>query len=84
MRDWTASAALPGVAPTSLGLRSFLGYRLTEDTPVHASMTIIRQRLPEAVFDRVFVFVLSLLEQKGLLRGQAVAVDATPWRPTRR
>jgi transposase len=41
-------------------------------------MTIIRQRLPESVFDRVFVWVLKLLEQKGLLRGKAVAVDATP------
>jgi transposase len=61
----------------SLGLRSFLGVRLTEDTPVHASMTIIRQRLPEPVFDQVFVFVLSLLEKKGLLRGKAVAIDAT-------
>ena len=61
----------------SLGLRSFLGVGLTEDTPVHASMTIIRQRLPEPVFDRVFVFVLSLLEKKGLLRGKAVAIDAT-------
>jgi transposase len=61
----------------SLGLRSFLGIRLTEDTPVHASMTIIRQRLPEAVYDQVFVFVLSLLEKKGLLRGKAVAIDAT-------
>jgi transposase len=61
----------------SLGLRSFLGVRLTEDTPVHASMTIIRQRLPEAVFDQVFVYVLSLLEEKGLLRGKAVAIDAT-------
>lgn len=61
----------------SLGLRSFLGIRLTEDTPVHASMTIIRQRLPEAVFDQVFVLVLSLLEKKGLLRGKAVAIDAT-------
>jgi hypothetical protein len=40
-------------------------------------MTIIRQRLPEPVFDRVFVFVLSLLEEKGLLRGKAVAIDAT-------
>jgi hypothetical protein len=40
-------------------------------------MTIIRQRLPEAVFDQVFVFVLSLLEKKGLLRGKAVAIDAT-------
>jgi transposase len=61
----------------SLGLRSFLGVGLTEETPVHASMTIIRQRLPESVFDQVFVFVLGLLEKKGLLRGQAVAIDAT-------
>jgi len=61
----------------SLGLRAFLGFRLTEETPVHASMTIIRQRLPESVFDKVFVFVLRLLEEKGLLRGKAVAIDAT-------
>jgi transposase len=61
----------------SLALRTFLGVALTEATPVHASMTMIRQRLPESVFDKVFVFVLSLLEQKGLLRGKAVAIDAT-------
>jgi len=61
----------------SLALRTFLGVAITEDTPVHASMTIIRQRLPESVFDKVFVFVLNLLEQKGLLRGKAVAIDAT-------
>ncbi len=40
-------------------------------------MTMIRQRLPESVYDKVFVFVLSMLEQKGLLRGKAVAIDAT-------
>jgi transposase len=61
----------------SLGLRTFLGIAITEDTPVHASMTIIRQRLPESVFDKVFVFVLSLLEKKGLLRSKSVAIDAT-------
>jgi len=61
----------------SLGLRTFLGIAITEETPVHASMTIIRQRLPESVFAKVFVFVLRLLEQKGLLRGKAVAIDAT-------
>src|SRR5271156_3453522 len=61
----------------SLGLRSFLGVGLTEETPVHASMTMIRQRVPEPVFDQVFVFVLSLLEKKGILRGKAVAIDAT-------
>jgi transposase len=61
----------------SLALRTFLGIAITEATPVHASMTIIRQRLPESVFDKVFVFVLSLLKQKGLLRGKAVGIDAT-------
>jgi transposase len=61
----------------SLALRTFLGIALTEETPVHVSMTMIRQRLPEVVYDKVFVFVLSLLEQKGLLRGKAVAIDAT-------
>jgi len=61
----------------SLALRSFLGIAITDATPVHASMTIIRQRLAESVYDKVFVFVLSLLEQKGLLRGKAVAIDAT-------
>lgn len=61
----------------SLGLRTFLGIGITEATPVHASMTIIRQRLPESVFDKVFVFVLSLLEKQGLLRGKSVAIDAT-------
>jgi len=61
----------------SLALRAFLGVGLTEATPVHASMTIIRQRLPELVFAKVFRFVLGLLEEKGLLRGKTVAVDAT-------
>jgi transposase len=61
----------------SLGLRAFLGLGLTEATPVHASMTIIRGRLPESVYDKMFVFVLSLLEKQGLVRGKSVAIDAT-------
>ena len=61
----------------SLGLREFLGIGLTETTPVHASMTIIRQRLPETVFDRVFAFVLRLLGEHGLVRGQTIGIDAT-------
>jgi transposase len=61
----------------SLALRTFLGIAITEATPVHASMTIIRQRLPESAFDKVFVFVLSLLDDKGLLRGKTIGIDAT-------
>ncbi len=36
-------------------------------------MTIIRQRLPESVYDKVFVFALGLLEEKGVLRGKTLA-----------
>ena len=61
----------------SFALREFLGVPLAEATPVHASLTIIRQRLPETVFDAVFHKVLGLLDQQGLLRGQTVGVDAT-------
>lgn len=61
----------------SLALREFLGYGLTEATPVHASMTMIRQRLPEEVFSQVFLFLLHLLEDRGLLKGKAFGIDAT-------
>jgi transposase len=61
----------------SLSLRNFLGVRWTEATPVHASMTIIRQRLPGKVFGKVFLFALKLLQQKGVLRGKTIALDAT-------
>lgn len=61
----------------SLTLRTFLGVAPTAKTPVHASMTVIRQRLPELVYDKVFRFVLGLLEQQGLLPGKTLAIDAT-------
>ena len=61
----------------SWALRTFLGVAPTQATPVHASMTIIRQRLPGKVFDHVFRWVLGLLENKGLLRGKTLAIDAT-------
>ncbi len=61
----------------SLALRTFLGVALTEATPVHASMTIIRQRLPGRVFDAVFRWVLALLKEKDVVRGRTLGVDAT-------
>lgn len=61
----------------SLCLREFLGLTLTEDAPDHSALTRIRQRLPADVYDKVFQFVLGLLEKKKLLRGQTIAIDAT-------
>lgn len=61
----------------SLSLRKFLGYRLTEQTPDHSSLTRIRKRLPFDVYQAVFVFVLDLCGQHGLLNAKTVGVDAT-------
>jgi hypothetical protein len=52
-----------------VALRAFLFVPLTEATPVHASMTIIRQRLPEAVFKALFRFVLGVAHRTGLGAG---------------
>lgn len=61
----------------SLSLRAFLGITLSETTPDHSSLTKIRQRLPLEVHEQVFAFVLGIAQQKKLLRGKTVAVDAT-------
>jgi transposase len=61
----------------SRSLREFLGAAPTDTTPAHNSMTVIRQRLPESVFDGVFEKVLSLLRERGLLKGKTLGVDAT-------
>jgi transposase len=61
----------------SLSLRAFLGIPLGEATPDHSSLTRIRQRLPLEVHDQVFLHVLRIAQDKKLLRGKTVAVDAT-------
>lgn len=61
----------------SLALRTFLGYSVTETTPVHVSMTVIRKRLSAEVFNEVFQFVLGVLQEKNLLRGKTIGIDAT-------
>ena len=61
----------------SLSLRAFLGIPLAEATPDHSSLTRIRQRFPLHVHEEVFLHVLRLAQDKKLLRGKTVAVDAT-------
>jgi transposase len=61
----------------SHSLQAFLGLPPHKATPDHSSLTKIRQRLPDSVPERVFVFVLKLAEDKGLLPGKTVGVDST-------
>ena len=61
----------------SLSLHEFLGFRLTERTPEHSSLTRIRKRLPLQVHEQMFAMALEIAHRRGLLRGKTVLVDST-------
>jgi transposase len=61
----------------SISIRFFLGYDLTEATPDHSTLSLIRGRLSEDIYQQVFVLILSALQQQGLIQGQNVGIDAS-------
>jgi transposase len=61
----------------SRSLASFLGFTLNERTPDHSSLSRIGVRIPLSVHEDVFVFVLKLADERGLLSNKTVAVDST-------
>jgi transposase len=61
----------------SLSLREFLGIPVGEESPDHSSLSYIRNRLPHATHEAVFVWILALAREKKLLKGATVGVDST-------
>lgn len=61
----------------SMSLREFLGLDLTDRVPDHSTLSRMRSRLPLEVHQQVFVLILAIVEQKGLLRGRVTGVDST-------
>jgi transposase len=61
----------------SISIRAFLGYDLTGTTPDHSTLSVIRQRLGEDVYNRVFLVILTALDKHGLLKGKNVGIDAS-------
>jgi transposase len=61
----------------SLSLRGFLGLEPNEPTPDHSTLSLTRRRLGPEVFDAVFLWVLELLQRRGLLKGRRVGIDST-------
>jgi len=58
-------------------LSAFLGYGLTDSTPDHSSLSIIRRRIDLETHQEVFTWVLKALCGQGLLKGKTLGVDAT-------
>jgi transposase len=75
--DLDSQRAIAWRCGDSFSLRDYLGVARNEATPDHSSLTTIRQRLPLAVHEQVFAFVLKVAQEKKLLRGKTVAVDTT-------
>ena len=61
----------------SISLRAFLGYDLTENTPDHSTLSVIRARLGEEIYQQVFLLVLQALQHHGLVRGRNVGIDTS-------
>jgi transposase len=61
----------------SLALRTFLGYTLTESTPDHSSLSVIRNRIDLETHQEVFAWVLAVLADSKLLKGKTIGIDAT-------
>jgi transposase len=61
----------------SITLREFLGYRLTDATPDHSTISRTRRLVDVEAHQEVFAWVLRVLAKKGLLRGETLGVDAT-------
>ena len=60
-----------------LSLKVFLGLEPFDEAPDHSRLTKIGDRLPTEVDREVFQFVLQMVQERGLLKGQTVGVDST-------
>ena len=61
----------------SLGLRRFLGMGLDEMTPDHSTISRTRRLIALDTHREVFQWVLGVLADRGLVKGQRIGVDAT-------
>ena len=61
----------------SLALREFVHIGITESTPDHSTISRTRRLIDVETHREVFVWVLGLLADRGLLKGKRVGVDAT-------
>src|ERR1017187_489682 len=75
--DLPSERAIAARCADSIAIRQFLNYELTEATPDHSSLSIIRQRLAGPIYEQVFTLVLSALQDHGLLKGRNVGIDSS-------
>ena len=64
-------------ASDSLGLREFLGLKVSESPSDHSTISRTRRLIDVATYEAVFDWVLKRIGASGLLRGKTIGIDAT-------
>ena len=65
------------VSEDSLGLREFLGLKVSESPSDHSTISRTRRLIDVATHEAVFDWVLKRIGASGLLRGKTIGIDAT-------
>jgi transposase len=77
LENLPSERAIASRCADSLCLRGFLGYSLTENTPDHSSLSVIRDRLSTEQFKAVHLVLLRALHAHGLLKGRHLGIDSS-------
>jgi transposase len=75
--DLPSERAIASRCADSLSIRGFLGYELSDATPEHSSLSVIRNRLSGEQFDAIHLVLLRALRAHGLLRGRQLGIDSS-------
>ena len=75
--DLPSERAIASRCADSLSIRGYLGYSLTEATPDHSSLSVIRERLSLDQLEAIHRVLLGALRQHGLLRGRKLGIDSS-------
>ena len=77
LKGSTAKGASCGAAPNSYSLRDFLRLANRDKVPDHSWLSKTRSRLPHEVHEKVFGWVLALVAERGLVKGERIGVDGS-------
>jgi transposase len=75
--DLPSERAIASRCADSFSIRGFLGYELTQLTPDHSSLSVMRYRLSSEQFDSIHLILLRALRAHGLLKGSKLGIDSS-------
>ena len=75
--DLPSERAIASRCADSFSLHGYLGYKVTEATPDHSSLSVIRDRLSLEQLEAIHGILLWALHAHGLLKGRKLGIDSS-------